>query len=131
MCLAMREMHVRFPVSGRFPWRRKWQPTPVFLPGKSHGQKSLAGYSSWVCKESDSTEMHAYTQVHFSEGLKGLLGGGLVCRGSTLAGPHRLLRLLSNEELSRALPCTLMGFPHDADGKKSAYNAKATNASRV
>ena len=75
--------------------------------------------------------MHAYTQVHFSEGLKGLLGGGLVCRGSTLAGPHRLLRLLSNEELSRALPCTLMGFPHDADGKKSAYNAKATNASRV
>ena len=28
-------------------WRRKWQPTPVFLPGKSHGQKSLAGYSAW------------------------------------------------------------------------------------
>ena len=30
-------------------WRRKWQPTPVFLPGKSHGQKSLAGYSPWGC----------------------------------------------------------------------------------
>ena len=29
------------------PWRRKWQPTPVFLPGESHGQKSLAGYSPW------------------------------------------------------------------------------------
>ena len=37
--------------SGRFfPWRRKWQPTPVFLPGKSHGQKSLVGYSPWGCR---------------------------------------------------------------------------------
>ena len=35
------------PGSGRFPRRRKWQPTPVFLPGKSHGQRSLAGYSPW------------------------------------------------------------------------------------
>ena len=35
---------------GRIPWRRKWQSTPVFLPGKSHGQRSLAGYSSWDCK---------------------------------------------------------------------------------
>ena len=33
------------PESGRFPWRRKWQPTPVFWSGKSHGQRSLAGYS--------------------------------------------------------------------------------------
>ena len=32
------------PGSGRFPWRRKWQPTPVFLPGESHGQRSLVGY---------------------------------------------------------------------------------------
>ena len=33
------------PWVGKIPWRRKWQPTPVFLPGKSHGQRSLAGYS--------------------------------------------------------------------------------------
>ena len=33
------------PTSGRFPWRRKWQPTPVFFPGKSHGQRSLEGYN--------------------------------------------------------------------------------------
>ena len=32
------------------PWRRKWQPTPVFLPGKSLGQRSLAGYSPWGCE---------------------------------------------------------------------------------
>ena len=35
------------PGLGRFPWRRKWQPTPVFLPGKSHGWRSLAGCSPW------------------------------------------------------------------------------------
>ena len=35
------------PRSGRFPWRRKWQPTPVFLLGKSHRQRSPAGYSPW------------------------------------------------------------------------------------
>ena len=34
----------------KIPWRRKWQPTPVFLPGKSHEQKSLAGYSPWNLK---------------------------------------------------------------------------------
>ena len=34
---------------GKILWRRKWQPTPVFLPGKSHGQKRLAGCSPWVC----------------------------------------------------------------------------------
>ena len=38
------------------PWRRAWQPTPVFLPGESHGQRSLVGYSSWGLKESDTTE---------------------------------------------------------------------------
>ena len=38
------------------PWRRKWQPIAVFLPGKSHGQRSLAGYSPWGGKESDRTE---------------------------------------------------------------------------
>ena len=38
------------PWVGKIPWRRKWQPTPVFLPGKSHGQRSLAGYSPWDLK---------------------------------------------------------------------------------
>ena len=38
------------------PWRRAWQPTPVFLPGESHGQRSLVGYSSLGHKESDITE---------------------------------------------------------------------------
>ena len=42
------------PGAGKIPWRRKWQPTPVFLPGESHGRRSLAGYSPWGCRESDS-----------------------------------------------------------------------------
>ena len=44
------------PGSGRFPWRRKWQPTPVLLPEKPHGWRSLVGYSPWGHKESDTTE---------------------------------------------------------------------------
>ena len=41
---------------GKIPWRRKWQPTPVFSPGESHGQRSLAGYSPRGRGESDTTE---------------------------------------------------------------------------
>ena len=40
---------------GKIPWRRKWQPTPVFLPGKSHQQRSLVGSRPWVYKELDTT----------------------------------------------------------------------------
>ena len=47
---AVQETWVR-----KIPWRRKRQPTPVSLPGKSHGQKSLVGYSPWDCKESGKT----------------------------------------------------------------------------
>ena len=42
------------PWVGKIPWRRKWQPTPVFLPGKSHGWRRLVGYSPWGRKESDT-----------------------------------------------------------------------------
>ena len=48
------------PWVGKIPWRRKWQPTPVFLPGKSHGWRSLTGYSPRGPKDSDMTE-----QLHF------------------------------------------------------------------
>ena len=49
------------PQVGKIPWRRKRQPAPVFLPGKSHGQRSLAGYSPWGYKESDTTERLPHT----------------------------------------------------------------------
>ena len=44
------------PGLGRTPWKRAWQSILVFLPGESHGQRSLMGYSPWGCQESDTTE---------------------------------------------------------------------------
>ena len=50
------------PWVGKLPWRRKWQPTPVFLPAESHGQRSLAGYSPRGRREWDTTEqLHSLT----------------------------------------------------------------------
>ena len=46
------------PGLGRSPGGGKWQPTPVFLPGESHGWRSLVGYSPWGDKESDTTERY-------------------------------------------------------------------------
>ena len=46
----------------QIPWRKKWQPTPVFLPEKSLGQRILVDYSPWSCKKSDTTE-HTCTQT--------------------------------------------------------------------
>ena len=69
---------------GRIPWRRKCRPTPLFLPGKSHGQRSLEGYSPWGCKESDVTEVtntisfHRLSLFHFRWSL------GIVRSGSRL-----------------------------------------------
>ena len=55
-------------LGGETPWRRKWKPILVFLPGEFHGQKSLVGYSPWDHKELDKIEqlsMHAWTQIFF------------------------------------------------------------------
>ena len=45
----------------KIPWRRAWPPTPVFLPGEFHGQKSLESYSQWRCQELDTTEQLTLT----------------------------------------------------------------------
>ena len=50
------------PWVGKIPWSRKWQPNPVFLPGKFHGQRRLTGYSPWGCKKLTVTE-HAHTHA--------------------------------------------------------------------
>ena len=50
-CQCRRYKRHRFhPWLGKIPWRRAWQPTPVFMPGESHGQRSLASYCPWGCK---------------------------------------------------------------------------------
>ena len=82
---AMQETWVQSLV-GKIPWRRKCQPTPVFLPGKSHGPLSLVGYRPWGRKELDTTErLHFHflftnagdiTNVGLIPGLGRSLGGG-------------------------------------------------------
>ena len=64
--------------------RRKWQPTPVFLPGKSHGWRSLVGYSPWGRKESDTTE---WLHFHFSLSCIGE-GNGNPLQSSCLENPR-------------------------------------------
>ena len=49
----------------KIPWSRAWQPPPVFLPGKFHGQRSLVGYSPWGRKESDTAEQLHFASLHF------------------------------------------------------------------
>ena len=52
------------PWVGKIPWRRAWQPTPVYLPGESHGQRSLEGYRTWGHKESDTTQVREHACMH-------------------------------------------------------------------
>ena len=61
--------HVFDPWVGKMPWRRKWHPTPIFLPEEFHEQRSLAGYSLWGHKVLDMTHclsMHSGVKVYLS-----------------------------------------------------------------
>ena len=63
-CQCRRHRRCNFdPWVGKMPWRRKWQPTSVFLLGKSHGQRSLAGYNPRSHRESDTAEC-THTHIH-------------------------------------------------------------------
>ena len=53
--------HTFNPWVQKIPWRRAWQPIPIFLLGESHGQRSLVGYSLWGRKKSDTTEVTEHT----------------------------------------------------------------------
>ena len=72
------------PRIGKIPWRRKWQPTPVLLPEKFHGRRSLVGYSPWGHKESDTTEW-----LHFHVSLSWIgEGNGNPLQCSCLENPR-------------------------------------------
>src|SRR5574337_504401 len=88
---------------GKFPWRRKWQPTPVFLPGKSHGWRSLVGYSPWGRKKSDTTER---LHFHFS----------LSCIGEGNGNP---------------LQCSCMENPRDGGAWWAAVHGVAQSRTRL
>ena len=85
-CECRRHKRLWFdPWAGKIPWRREWQPTPVILPGESHEQRSLVGYSPWSRRESDTTE-HAYVHAR--------------TRTHTHTHTHVLIRFLFNRNLS-------------------------------
>ena len=80
------------PWIGKIPWRRKWQSTPVLLPGKSHGQRSLVGYSPWGRKESDTAERLHLTSVKCPKArLLQLLIPGMSTRGQHFLLPAPLI----------------------------------------
>ena len=98
----MREIWVRSWVR-KIPWRRKWQPTPVFLPGESHGWRSLVGYSPWGRKESDTTErLHPEPRTQCRKGLilligpyhSGLPGGSVIKNSPANVGDARDMGLI-------------------------------------
>ena len=61
-CQCRRHKRHRFdPWVRKIPWRRTWQPTPIFLPGDSHEQRSLVAYSPWGHKELDMTEATSHS----------------------------------------------------------------------
>ena len=68
------------PGSGRFPWRRVWQPTPIFLPGESHGPRSLADYSPYGCHITQATwpaPSNGYKRHRRAQHLWPVVGSGL------------------------------------------------------
>ena len=104
--------------------RRQWHPTPVHLPGKSHGRRSLVGYSLWGCKESDTTERPHF---HFSPSCIGE-GNGNPLQCSCLENPRvgaawwaavygvtqnrtRLKRLSSSSSRTTEVPISNNDFP--------------------
>ena len=69
-------------------WRRKWQPTPVFLPGKSHGQRSPVGYSPWGCKELDTIEWLHFFRQHIKKQRHYFVNKGPSSQGYDFSSGH-------------------------------------------
>ena len=91
------------PYVRKVPWRRKCQPTPVLLPEKSRGRKSLVGYSPWGRKESYTTEWLHFLFTFFPEQPT---SGGRVrqgCKDLTIWAPNRTLWCTIVSELSTRL----------------------------
>ena len=68
-CAALGHWFSFGPWVGKIPWRKEWQPTPVFLPGEFRGQRSLVGYNPWDPKESDTTEQLTFSLFTFAQPL--------------------------------------------------------------
>ena len=106
-----------------YPWRRKWQPTPVFLPGESHGKRTLAGHGPWGHRELDTTEvtehMHTYLYMGFpgsSIDEESTFNAG---DPSSIPGSGRSPGEGTGSPLGF---CSILGLPWWLRGKESACN---------
>ena len=115
ICLQCRRPGID-PWVGKIRWRRKWQSTPVLLPGKSHGQRSLTGYSSWGRKEWDTTE---WLHFHFHAILS--FPGGTVAKNppASAAGPRS----------AGSVP-GLEGSPGEGNGDPLQYSCLGNSTAR-
>ena len=86
------------PGLGRFSGERNGLPTPVFLPGKFHGQRSLVGYSPWGCKESDTTERLTLS-LSYHQRTQGL-EGPRSCHSAQREMSHKICKSLNTRGLS-------------------------------
>ena len=89
---------------GKIPWRRKWQPPPVFLPGESHGQRSLAGYSPWDHKSRTRLSDQTTTTTTRQLGKALLFCFSSLTSSGVIVNPVIFERALVNLEASFACP---------------------------
>ena len=109
------------PGSGKIPWRRKWQPTPVFLTGKCYGQRSLADFSPWITKSDTTERTHTHTSFLSSVHLLGCVQlfatpWTATCQASLfIINSQSLLELMSMESVMSSnhliLCCPLLLSP--------------------
>ena len=85
--------------SWKIPWKRKWQTTPVFLPGKSHGQRTLVGYSPQGCKESDMTE-----RLNSNSSSVPYVGGNTLTLKKVLGWPTSSFKLFCTISVPSSVP---------------------------
>ena len=97
-CVSVSALQIRSSIP--FFWRRRWHPTPVLLPGKSHGWRSLVGCSPWGREESDTTE---WLQFHFSLSCIGE-GNGKPLQYSCLENPMNSMKRQKDRTLKDELP---------------------------
>ena len=115
ICLQCRRPYLG-PCIGKIPWRKKWQPTSVFLPRKFHGLRSLVGYSPWGCKESDMTE-----QLHFTSMKAGTWGEKPANKSSC----HKAIWLLQEHQWDFSI-FTLPNSPESQRERESPYAVERT-----
>ena len=116
------------PWVGKIPRRRKWQPTPVFLPGKSNGLRILVGYSPWGCKELDTTEqLHS---LHYTIQMEKEMAPHFSILARRIPWTEELARLQSMRSQEADITERLstyytekLDFPSGSDSKVSACNA--------